>query len=169
MISFIVGRLGKDAVNGTTKNGKPYMSFSMCENVYQNGETNSIWYNVTSFNQYDFGKQPYLKAGNLVSVVGETTVKPSITPNGKLFINYDIMASTINFVNVGKKKEDTEENTAENQSNISNTQTSVSTGDLSKLDKKETPTKSEPVVETKVEAVVAGNSDNSGDDDELPF
>ena len=46
------GRLGKDAVVGTAKNGTQYLKFSVANNTFANGEEKTEWFDVTTFNDF---------------------------------------------------------------------------------------------------------------------
>lgn len=90
------GRLGKDAVVGTTKNGRQYLKFSVANNTFANGEEKTEWFDVRTFNEFIIQqKKEILKKGAYVIVTGnlESEVKSF---NGKIFLNHGVLANEIN-------------------------------------------------------------------------
>jgi single-stranded DNA-binding protein len=90
------GRLGKDAVVGTAKNGTQYLKFSVANNTFANGEEKTEWFDVTTFNDFIIKqKKDILKKGSYVIVTGglESEVK---TYNGKIFLNHSVVANEVN-------------------------------------------------------------------------
>lgn len=104
----IDGRLGKDAVLGTTNTGRQYLRFSLANSSFSKNEGEKTeWFDVTTFNDFDIKyRQNVLKKGSYVIVTGtwrsETSVKDS-----KVWLNHYVNATDINVPNLGNKKETT--------------------------------------------------------------
>ena len=104
----IDGRLGKDAVLGTTNTGRQYLRFSLANTTFSktDGEKTE-WFDVTTFNDFDIKyRQNVLKKGSYVIVTGtwksETSVKDS-----KVWLNHYVNATDINVPKIGSQKETT--------------------------------------------------------------
>ena len=93
----IDGRLGKDAVLGTTNTGRQYLRFSLANSSFSKNEGEKTeWFDVTTFNDFDIKyRQNVLKKGSYVIVTGtwrsETSVKDS-----KVWLNHYVNATDIN-------------------------------------------------------------------------
>jgi single-stranded DNA-binding protein len=104
----IDGRLGKDAVLGTTNTGRQYLRFSLANSSFSKNEGEKTeWFDVTTFSDFDIKyRQNVLKKGSYVIVTGtwrsETSVKDS-----KVWLNHYVNATDINVPNLGNKKETT--------------------------------------------------------------
>lgn len=102
----IDGRLGKDAVLGTTQNGRQYLRFSLANSTYSKNEGEKTeWFDVTTYDDFTIKyRQNVLKKGSYVIVTGtwksETSVKDS-----KVWLNHYVNATDINVPNLGTKKE----------------------------------------------------------------
>lgn len=159
----IDGRLGKDAVLGTTNTGRQYLRFSLANTTFSktDGEKTE-WFDVTTFNDFDIKyRQNVLKKGSYVIVTGtwksETSVKDS-----KVWLNHYVNATDINVPKIGTQKETTTSTTAP----------TVETPSV-QMPKINIPTVEVPTVETRLNAeppkpeysVVVENES----DDDLPF
>lgn len=69
----VCGRIGKDAALRTSKSGRTYVTFSVAVTEKAGNETSTTWYDVSYFCDQKFAD--LLKAGTLVMVRGEPTVK----------------------------------------------------------------------------------------------
>ena len=102
----IDGRLGKDAVLGTTKTGRQYLRFSVANTTYSKNEGEKTeWFDVTTYDDFTIKyRQNVLKKGSYVIVTGtwnsETSVKDS-----RVWLNHYVNATDINVPNLGNKKE----------------------------------------------------------------
>lgn len=156
----IDGRLGKDAVVGTTQSGRQYLRFSLANSTFSKNEGEKTeWFDVTTYDDFTIKyRQNVLKKGSYVIVTGtwksETSVKDS-----RVWLNHYVNATDINVPNLGTKKE----------------------GVAPKVDAPSVPSPSVtvptvemPTVETRLnaneEAAVAANHVRVDDeDDDLPF
>lgn len=102
MFNVIIGRLGKDAEVIETSNGSKCVKFTVAENKYRNGEDKTIWYDVTSYDPFVVNTQiKVLKKGAFVVIVGDVDCRINIGKNGKVYLNYNVITSTINVPNLG--------------------------------------------------------------------
>lgn len=151
---FIDGRIGKDAEVLTTNGGRKYVKFSLANNFYRNKETKTDWFEVVSYDDFVVEKlAPMLTKGKYIFVIGEFNIQVAFDRSGRPWINQDINAISIQFPNIGTKKE--ESSTEDSINNFA-------------------PAAQEMQKEKKVDAVpeVPSSSENSNgddDDDELPF
>jgi single stranded DNA-binding protein len=71
MFVSVAGNLTKDAEQKFTKNGKSYLTFSIAENTYKNGEKKTDFHNCTCFGDFWENTLPYLVKGKGVAIYGE--------------------------------------------------------------------------------------------------
>ena len=104
----IDGRLGKDAVLGTTQTGRQYLKFSLANTTFSKNEGEKTeWFDVTTFNDFDIKyRQNVLKKGSYVIVTGTWKSEISVK-DSKTWLNHYINATDINVPNLGSKKEGT--------------------------------------------------------------
>lgn len=164
---IIAGRLGKDAEIETTTNGTKILKFSVVENEYRNGEEVSTWYDVKSFSPFMIEKQiKALKKGTFIVGAADLTIRPGFSKNGKLFLNYDALVSSVRIINVNSgKKSDEEETTEEVEDGVTTgmpSSTEERPVEETPKEEKKSSKKSEPVVKQEV-------VDDEEDDEELPF
>lgn len=98
---IIDGRLGKDAEIKSTKDGKQYLSLTVANDIYANGETKTEWFNVSSFIDSDLKRAQYLTKGRFVIISGDLAIEPR-TNNGKLYLNMYIRANNIDMPRLGQ-------------------------------------------------------------------
>lgn len=102
----IDGRLGKDAVLGTAKNGRQYLRFSVANTSFSktDGEKTE-WFDVTTYDDFAIKyRQNVLKKGSYVIVTGTLNSEIS-TKDSKIWLNHYVNATDINVPNLGTKKE----------------------------------------------------------------
>ena len=154
----IDGRLGKDAVLSTSKNGNQYLKFSVANTTYANGQEKTEWFDVTTFNENLIKvKTPVLKKGSYVIVTGTWESNTSVKDN-KVWLNHYVTASDINVPNLGNKQQNTMAPKVETPS--------VATPHVN------APTIEIPSVEAKLNestAVAANYASVDDSDDDLPF
>ncbi len=163
MINVIIGRLGKDAEVSETSNGSQCVKFTVAENDYKGGENKTIWYDVTSYDSFVAKSQiKVLKKGAFVVIVGDVDCRINVGKNGKIYLNYNVIASTIKVPNLGgdRKNNESEDSTDEN------TVTTITTGSF-KVD--ESPVSSEAKRPTPPEPAYATVPDGTDEGDDLPF
>ena len=161
MIGTIIGRLGKDSEVSVTSGGTQLIRFTVAENVYRGGKTETIWYDVTSYDAFAIKtQQKILKKGALVVVVGDVDSRTNIGRNGAVYVNHRITAYNINvpYLGNGEKKpgevmDSSEPKMAEEAPSITIPQAEVAT----------------KPVEMPAISVENNNLSDSTDDDELPF
>jgi single-stranded DNA-binding protein len=105
-LHIVDGRLGKDAEVKADKNGRNYARFSLANRVFKNGEEETVWYDVISYDETVVTKQaPHMKKGSYVIVTGVLYVETR-TVNSTIYTNLLLRASKVDFVNTGSKPED---------------------------------------------------------------
>lgn len=103
----IDGRLGKDAEVLETKNGIPYVKFSVANNSYSMGEIKTEWFDVTSFDKNVIeNRVKALMKGRYVIVTGTPLSKVHITQDRKVYLNQYITAISIETPSFGKRNDD---------------------------------------------------------------
>ena len=102
----IDGRLGKDAVLGTTKNGREYLRFSVANTTFSKADGEKTeWFDVTTYDDFAIKyRQSVLKKGSYVIVTGTLNSEIS-TKDSKIWLNHYVNATDINVPNLGTKKE----------------------------------------------------------------
>lgn len=96
------GRLGRNAEVKTTTNGKPFVSFTVATDVFVNGNNETMWLNVSSFNDRDLKLAQYLTKGKLVNICGEYSDRIFTNKNNEQQIARDVRPLRIDFVSVGQ-------------------------------------------------------------------
>lgn len=125
-LHLVDGRLGKDAEVKTDKNGRSYVRFSLANRVFKNGEEDTVWYDVISYNEMIVTKQaPYLKKGGLVFVTGTLSVDTR-TVNSTIYTNLTLRADKVDFIGGGKSDDNGAQTTAVAQPTVSVAETIVS-------------------------------------------
>lgn len=105
-LHIVDGRLGKDTEVKADKNGRNYARFSLANRVFKNGEEETVWYDVISYDETIVTKQaPHMKKGSYVIVTGTLSVETR-TANSTIYTNLLLRASKVDFVNTGGKSED---------------------------------------------------------------
>lgn len=155
-----VCRIGRDAEIKESKNGNRFMVFTAAINYYD-GAQKTIWVDVTSFNETDMKRVKYFTKGSLIILHGDLTAKLDTGRDGKIYLNFNARAASIEFINLGGKKDNND--TSNNRSN-SNSQDYTPTTDS----KAQIP---QDIVETEPVGVSSSPVSNSfnNDDDDLPF
>lgn len=104
----IDGRLGKDAVLGTTQSGRQYLRFTLANSTFSKSEGEKTeWFDITTFDDFAIKyKMPALKKGSYAIVTGTWNSKTTVK-DGKLYLNHYVNATDINVPNLGGKKETT--------------------------------------------------------------
>lgn len=96
-IRIVDGRLTKDAEVKTNKSGVKFLSFTLANNRFANGEQTTTYFNVVSYNPYDVQKHENDKSytkGKLVVVSGRPNEVMTIKDN-KTYLNRNIIANSI--------------------------------------------------------------------------
>lgn len=100
------GRLGKDAEVLKTKDGKPYVRFSVANNSFSNGQEKTEWFDILSYDPYIAEKRAqYLRKGTYVIITGPIESVPNVY-NGKMYINYHVRATIIETPRLGRGGDD---------------------------------------------------------------
>lgn len=98
---IIDGRLGRNAEIKSTKDGRQYLSMTVANDIYTNGENKTEWFNVSSFNETDIKRAQYLTSGRFVIVTGGLVIEPR-TNDGKLYLNMYVRATSIDMPRIGQ-------------------------------------------------------------------
>ena len=110
-IRIVDGRLVRDAVIKTDKNGVKFLTFVLANNQFVNKEKVATYYNVITYNNYDVKREEVNKVltqGKFITVTGTPNENMSVK-DGKTYLNRNIMADRIDF-SVDVFKQDTEKN-----------------------------------------------------------
>ena len=100
------GRLGGDAEVKQTKDGKPYVRFSVANNYFANGKEVTDWFDVNCYDPYVVNnKINFLKKGRYVIITGNIRTEVS-NRNGKLWLSHYVTATNVDTPSFGKNKED---------------------------------------------------------------
>ncbi len=111
--SFI-GRCGRDAEILQGSSGENYVALNVAESYYSKGETKTRWYKVYANFPRALKLAQYWKKGRLLEIVGEFAqdgVKIYEDKQGKPQYQIVINAFRIEFPPIGKKKDETTDNT----------------------------------------------------------
>lgn len=103
----IDGRLGKDAEILETKNGIPYVKFSVANDSYSMGQVKTEWFDVTSFDKNVIENRiKALTKGRYVIVTGTPLSKVNITQDRKVYLNQYVTAITTDIPSLGRRNDD---------------------------------------------------------------
>lgn len=112
-LHIVDGRLGKDAEVKVDKNGRSYARFSLANRVFKNGEEETVWYDVMSYDETVVTKQaPHMKKGSYIFVTGTLYVETR-TVNSTTYTNFLLRATKVDFIILGTKTEDAATQTAQ--------------------------------------------------------
>ena len=117
MNSHFIGRVGKDAEIIDGKNGKPsFLSMDVATDYYSRGENKTLWVRVRSNIEKHVKLAQYLTKGKMITVEGQQ-LEPScwIGKDGEAHAQVVIVANFIDFVRLGKKREENAENNGDKQ------------------------------------------------------
>ena len=95
-------RLGRDAEIKQTQNGSQYVAFTCATDVFTNGNTETVWFNVTDFSERTLKIAQYLTKGKLVSICGEYFDRIYTNKNNEQQIGRDVKALRIDFISTGR-------------------------------------------------------------------
>lgn len=95
-------RLGRDAEIKQTQNGSQYVAFTCATDVFTNGNTETVWFNVTDFSERSLKIVQYLTKGKLVSICGEYFDRIYTNKNNEQQIGRDVKALRIDFISTGR-------------------------------------------------------------------
>lgn len=99
----IIGRLGSDASVESTKNGTPFIKFSLASQEYN--ETETTWFNVTSFDQQLIKMASYYKKGTQLVVQGRLSFNKYMTKENIPAMNMEINAFYATFAGMATTNE----------------------------------------------------------------
>ena len=158
----VIGRLGVDAEIKTTKKGSQFVTFRVATDVFVDGETQTVWFNVRDFSERGLKMVEYLKKGRLVHVHGLETISLYTDSKGETKISRDITAYNIDLPRTGVSGGTTTETVA-----TATPQTTLVV---------ETPTVNTPIDTVSMETATCGTFrpsiatvPNAADVDDLPF
>ena len=120
----ISGRLGKDAEIKQTARGTKYLSFTLAvDSRNKDGEKETEWYNVTSFQENHMGKLfGYLKKGSGLIVNGTPSYSIWHDKNGDARLDLNVRAFNIEFPSLGGNRDNADggQRTQERQAPVQN-------------------------------------------------
>ena len=89
------GRLGKDATVKVGKSGKKFLSFTVANNSFYEGQQRVDWFDVACFDPYlvgrftdENGNVRLLKKGTYVIITGTVNSAVNTGSNGNMYINH---------------------------------------------------------------------------------
>lgn len=101
---LVDGNLGRDAEVKVSKNGRKYVRFSLGTRVFKNGEDDTDWIDVYSFDQTIVEeKYKRLVSGVRVQVMGDFDINAN-AKNGKFYLNTRVIADFVEIL-AGKRTE----------------------------------------------------------------
>lgn len=182
-IRIVDGRLVRDAVIKTDKNGEKFLTFVLANNQFVNKEKVATFFNVITYNSYDIKREEVnkvLKQGKFITVTGTPNENMSVK-EGKTYLNRNIMADRIDFTFDGVKQDGEKTETqvyrdvapSAPQVNLPKVETpQVNTPkitDLNNFPNQSVDTVTADIT-TKIETKVTGSTPITAfDEDELPF
>lgn len=112
------GNAGRDAIVRSTKNGTPCIEFSIANHEFSDGEGQTKWFNVVSYQPNCINMQKYITKGKGLIVMGRYTDRIYQTQSGACEIGRDIVATHIEFSNNGERKAEGAAQNGTSQQNI---------------------------------------------------
>src|SRR5437763_16942921 len=104
-----IGRLGKDPEMNYTPSGKAVTKFSLA--VDQGKDQKPLWLNIVCWNELAERMNEYLSKGQLVFVQGRLVMRPYQDKNQVERVAIEIVASTVQMLEKGKKPLPSDEST----------------------------------------------------------
>ena len=158
------GRLGKDAMLKVGKSGKKFLSFTVANNSYYEGQQRVDWFDVACFDPYlvgrftdENGEVRLLKKGTYVIITGTVNSAVNTGSNGNMYINHNVNATLIDRPNVGPSSDYQKSETAKEE------EPAVSVYTAS------TPTQKTEPVQAQPSYVPAYSGSDVENGDDLPF
>lgn len=101
------GRIGKDGAElKQTVAGKPYLRFSLANNIYIGGQEKTEWFDVKVFDPFIIeNKAKFLTKGTFVYVVGSWQTEVNVDKNNKVWVNQYVTATFVDTPTIGSKKD----------------------------------------------------------------
>ncbi len=95
--AMLTGNLGRKPEIKTTGNGDPYAVFSVACNVWQKGQKETVWVNVSCFDtkKVEF-LQNYADKGSKVFIRGEVKARGYTTKDGQPGVSLDVTIGRFN-------------------------------------------------------------------------
>ena len=107
LIATLTGNVGKTPELKSTRNGKTYAVFSVACNEYVNKEKQTIWVNVTVFDEYKakFIGQ-YVQKGAKVTLIGDVKARVWTNQAGEAVPSLDVTLGFNSFFELQSKMEE---------------------------------------------------------------
>ena len=166
------GRLGKDAEVLTARNGRQYVRFNVANNMFNDGNERTDWFDVTCYDQFVVDKKfSFLKKGTYVIVTGQILSKVNVS-NGNVYQNHYVTASTIEIPRFGRKNDDNY--STKDEPAVVSVYTGGTKSDISQTGSAMASPSIPPVPSPPPERYTPSDYSNSvdytnNDDDDLPF
>ena len=114
VIVNFVGRLGKDAESHDSKSNGKFTTYTVAVDEYnqETKQNETTWIRVIDWSDRTSNLLQYLKKGTMVQVVGSEKVSIYNGQNGPQ-ISREVRAYNLDFVRVGKKADETQEQPTE--------------------------------------------------------
>ena len=106
MYTHFIGRIGKDGAKVINGNKGQFLSMDVATDIYTKGENKTLWIRVRSNRENHIKLAQYLTQGRVILVQG--TLQEDNTWIGKdnqTHSQHVIIADSIDFVKIGKKKD----------------------------------------------------------------
>lgn len=171
---MIDGRIGANGAEvRQTKDGKPYVKFSIANNSNPKQETPE-WFDVICYDSNVINNlTEYLTKGTHVMIIGTFKASVNVDRNGKVWLNQTVTAYSIQFIGTKDREKDKDNNAS---TTVAEGAMSTYTGNTASSMTIPKPTVVEvvpevtiPVPEPSVVTVGAVSANGLDMDDDLPF
>ena len=176
-IRIVDGRLTKDAEIKTNKSGNKFLSFTLANNGFSQGEQTTTFFNVISYNNYDIQRQEkdnFYNKGRLVVVSGRPNEVMTIKDN-KTYLNRNIIANSIELGSYSISKETTSNSNTTTYKDVAPIATPTCEVPKAPVPQAPVPQAPQVAVEPQYKAVIEPKAQNypmsttDDDDNDLPF
>ena len=107
---YIICRLGAIPTTIKSSKGRDFKTFSVACDGFENGKKITQWVRVSVFDSNLFKKVDSLNKGSMVNVFGNIRINSYNGKDGSFHAGFDIIASSVEFINTGRGNTvDTEE------------------------------------------------------------
>ena len=94
----VIGNIGKDPETRYTSDGKKVFHFTIASNIFRGGQKETVWFNVSCWNERYENVILQLKKGSLIYVSGELSIRKWKDHSGNEQTSLEINAKEVRFV-----------------------------------------------------------------------
>lgn len=118
----LIGRLGANAERITRDDGSSFVKFSLATDDYDSKAKQKMttWFNVTCDGSLVSRTFEYLTKGKMISLFGGESVGMYTNKDGKTFIERNVHANKIDFINIGNGSNSNQNTEVAGEVNTSN-------------------------------------------------